>query len=64
MTLEQVHEIIRDILLPRHDADIEREKKTRRKGRPPTAKEVNLEELKAQEAEEYRTGMGASIIII
>ncbi|KZT43117.1 hypothetical protein SISSUDRAFT_1057887 [Sistotremastrum suecicum HHB10207 ss-3] len=57
LTLEQVHHIVRDILLPRHDEEIEREKKTRRKGRPPSAKEVKLEELKAQEAEEYRTGM-------
>jgi len=57
LSLEDLHTIIRDIWLTRFDADIEDEKKSRRKGRPKSVKEQKLEELKLRETEEYRTGM-------
>lgn len=58
LTLEELHQIIREVWLMRFDEELEQEKATRRKGRPKSAKEVKLEELKLREAEEYRTGMG------
>ena len=56
--MEDLHHIIRDIWLTRFDDELEAEKSARRKGRPKSAKEVKLEELKLREAEIYRTGMG------
>ncbi|PPR03211.1 hypothetical protein CVT26_008059 [Gymnopilus dilepis] len=57
LSLEDLHHIIRDIWLTRFDDELEAEKSARRKGRPKSAKEVKLEELKLREAEIYRTGM-------
>ena len=47
-------------ILKQIKAGQERERQERRKGRPPSVKETKLTELKLQEAEEYRTGMGVS----
>ncbi|KAJ3555587.1 hypothetical protein NM688_g2493 [Phlebia brevispora] len=56
LTLPELHSIIRDVWLTRHDAELEEEKKSRRKGRPKSAREENLEAVKLTEAEHYRTG--------
>lgn len=58
LTLDEMHDIIRDVWLTRHDAEIEEEKAARRKGRPKSVKQQKLEDLKLREFEEYRTGMG------
>ena len=60
LTLDELHLIVRDIWLPRHDTDLEQERAKRRKGRPKSTKEMQIEELKIREAEEYRTGFGSS----
>ncbi|KAF9649043.1 hypothetical protein BDM02DRAFT_3114337 [Thelephora ganbajun] len=56
LTLDELHLIVRDIWLPRHDKDLEQERAKRRKGRPKSVAEMQIEELKIREAEEYRTG--------
>lgn len=58
LTLPELHEIVRDVWLTRHDVELEQEKAQRRKGRPPSAKEQKLQEMKVREAEDYRTGIG------
>ena len=58
LTLPELHELVSDVWLTRHDAELEEERAARRKGRPKSAKEQKLEEVKLREAEEYRTGMG------
>lgn len=60
MTLEELHTLVRDVWLARHDPELEQERAARRKGRPPSAREFALEQIKQHEAEEYRTGIGAS----
>lgn len=62
LTLEELHQIIREVWLTRFDQELEQEKATRRKGRPKSAKEIKLEELKLRAVEEYRTGMGKIFI--
>jgi len=57
LSLPELHEIVQRVWLARHDTDIETERATRRKGRPPSAKEVNLVKIKESECEEYRTGL-------
>ncbi|KAI0642171.1 hypothetical protein C8Q79DRAFT_237318 [Trametes meyenii] len=57
LTLEELHFVVRDIWLARHDGEIDAEKAARRKGRPKSAKEMKLEEQKLRETELYRTGM-------
>ncbi|KAG6891558.1 hypothetical protein C0992_004416 [Termitomyces sp. T32_za158] len=57
LTLPELHSIIRDVWLSRFDEELEQEQTARRKGRPKSAKELRLEEIKLREAEEYRTGM-------
>ena len=61
LSLDELHLIVRDIWLPRHDKDLEQERAKRRKGRPKSTKEMQMEELKIREAEEYRTGFGSSL---
>ncbi|SJL03497.1 uncharacterized protein ARMOST_06853 [Armillaria ostoyae] len=56
LTLKELHGLLRDVWLTRHDAELEEEKTLRRKGRPKSVKEVKLEEIKLRESEEYRTG--------
>lgn len=63
ISLENVHGLVTDVWLSRHDADLASEQAQRRKGRPKSAKEMKLEELKLREAEEYRTGLGAYFLI-
>ena len=58
MTLEELHSLIQDLWLTRHDAELEEEQNARRKGLPKSAKESKLEEIKLRDMEEYRTGMG------
>lgn len=58
ISLEELHIIVRDIWLKRHDEDLAQEKAVRRKGRPKTSKQMHLEEVILQEEEEYRTGFG------
>ena len=60
LSLDELHLIVRDIWLPRHNEDLEQERTKRRKGRPKSAKEMQIEELMIREAEEYRTGFGSS----
>lgn len=61
LSLDELHLIVRDIWLTRYDQDLEQERARRRKGRPKSAKETQIEELKVREAEEYRTGFGSSL---
>ena len=63
LSLEELHLIVRDIWLTRCDKDLEQERAKRRKGRPKSAKEMQIEELKVREAEEYRTGFGSSVSV-
>ena len=60
LSLNELHLIVREIWLPRHDKDLETERTKRRKGRPKSTREMQIEELKIREAEEYRTGFGSS----
>ena len=60
LSLDELHLIVREIWLPRHDKDLETERTNRRKGRPKSTREMQIEELKIREAEEYRTGFGSS----
>lgn len=62
LTLEELHDIVKDVWLTRHDVELEAEQAARRKGRPKSTKEAKLEEIKLQEAEEYRTGMGKVLL--
>ncbi|KAH8116284.1 translation machinery-associated protein 16 [Phellopilus nigrolimitatus] len=57
LTLEGLHELIKDVWLTRHDIELEEERKLRRKGRAKSTKEINLENLKLYESEGYRTGI-------
>ncbi|KAH9893475.1 hypothetical protein C8Q73DRAFT_647922 [Cubamyces lactineus] len=57
LSLEELHYIVKDVWLTRHDQELEAEKASRRKGRPKSAKEMKLEEQKLREVELYRTGM-------
>ena len=61
LSLDELHLTVREIWLSRYDKDLEQERAKRRKGRPKSAKEVQIEELKIREAEEYRTGFGSSL---
>ena len=61
LTLDKLHLIVRDIWLSRFDKDLEEERAKRRKGRPKSTKEMQIEDLKVREAEEYRTGFGSSL---
>jgi translation machinery-associated protein 16 len=56
--LPELHELVADVWLTRHDAELEEERAARRKGRPNSTNERKLEEVKLREAEEYRTGIG------
>lgn len=58
LTLEDLHTIVKDVWLTRHDAELEEERAQRRKGRPKSTKEQKIEELKLRELEVYRTGLG------
>ena len=60
LSIDELHDLIQNVWLARHDHALDEEAKSRRKGRPKSAREMNLENQKALEAEEYRTGMGAS----
>jgi translation machinery-associated protein 16 len=58
LALEHIHELIQTVWLTRHDEEIEEEQARRKKNRPPSVKEVRLQNLRAAEVEEYRTGLG------
>jgi translation machinery-associated protein 16 len=57
LSLEELHFIIENVWLKRHDGDLQEEQAARRKGRPKSVKEAKLEELKLKDLEVYRTGM-------
>ncbi|KAG9102922.1 hypothetical protein FRC06_000801, partial [Ceratobasidium sp. 370] len=57
MTLPEIHEIIRTVWLARHDSLLEAERVQRRPGRPQSARELVLLEMKLQDEEAYRTGL-------
>lgn len=57
LSLEELHSLVRDVWLTRHDHDLEEERSARRKGRPKSTKEMKLEEIQLRESEEYRAGM-------
>ena len=63
LNLSELHDLIANVWLTRHDAELEAERAARRKGRPKSTKEQKLEETKLREAEEYRTGMGEIAIL-
>ncbi|KAF5336067.1 hypothetical protein D9611_006409 [Ephemerocybe angulata] len=56
LTLAELHELVRDNWLTRHDDELAAEKAARRPGRPKSKREVELEDEKQLEADEYRTG--------
>ncbi|CAE6454647.1 unnamed protein product [Rhizoctonia solani] len=56
-SLPEIHEIIQSVWLVRHDGPLEAEKASRRPGRPPSARELALLEMKRQDEEVYRTGL-------
>ena len=58
LALEDLHTLVRDVWLTRHDVQLEEERLARRKGRPRSTKEIKLTNLKEAELEEYRTGIG------
>ena len=60
LTLDELHAVVRDVWLTRHDEELEQERVARRKGRPKSTKEAKIEEIQLRETEEYRTGIGAS----
>ncbi|KAI0322811.1 hypothetical protein OF83DRAFT_1048457 [Amylostereum chailletii] len=57
LTLEDIHTLVRDVWLKRHDAELDAERTSRRKGRPKSVKEQKLQEIQLQETDQYRTGM-------
>ncbi|KAG8997780.1 hypothetical protein FRB94_007463 [Tulasnella sp. JGI-2019a] len=57
LSLQEVHEIIRDIWLHRHDNILAEEEAKRRKGQPRSMKSERIYGLMEAEKEEYRTGM-------
>lgn len=57
LSLEELHSVISNVWLTRHDEELEQERAARRKGRPKSTKELKLEEIKLRESEQYRTGM-------
>jgi translation machinery-associated protein 16 len=57
LTLAELHELVQSLWLTRHDQALEEEQSARRKGRPKSSRESQLEEMKWQDAEEYRTGL-------
>ena len=64
LTLPQFHELITDLWLTRHDAAIQHEEATRRKGRPRSAREVALRELKLRDEDEYKSGLGMCVALL
>ncbi|KAJ7760489.1 hypothetical protein B0H16DRAFT_574490 [Mycena metata] len=56
LTLPELHTIA-EAWVARNDAALAEEQGARRKGRPKSAREMRIEELKLREQETYRTGM-------
>lgn len=61
LTLPELHTLIRDVWLTRHDQELQQGRAVRRKGRPKSVREEKLEDIKLIEAEQYRTGIGENI---
>lgn len=57
LTLPEIHEIIQTVWLVRHDSLLKDEQAQRRPGRPQSARELALLEMKLQDEEAYRTGL-------
>jgi hypothetical protein len=64
ISLAQLHKIVTDIWLKRHDEDLRVERESRRAGRPRSAKEDKLLELQLQDREEFRSGLGWSLLFV
>ncbi len=60
LTLEEFHELVTSLWIPRHDEAIKAEETIRRKGRPRSTREDALREQKQRDIEEYRTGLGTT----
>lgn len=58
LSLAELHDLVQDVWLSRHDEELAAEKAARRAGRPKSKREVELEDEKLRESEQYRTGMG------
>ncbi|KAG2048089.1 hypothetical protein BDR06DRAFT_963188, partial [Suillus hirtellus] len=56
-SLEELHSIISNVWLTRHDDELEQERAARPKGRQKSTKELKLDEIKLRISEQYRTGM-------
>jgi translation machinery-associated protein 16 len=61
LTLQELHSLVRDLWLTRHDQELEDERVARRPGRPKSTAEAKLEDIKLRELELYRTGMGTCL---
>ncbi|KAF8758006.1 Translation machinery-associated protein 16 [Rhizoctonia solani] len=57
LSLPEIHDIIQSVWLTRHDGALQAEQSSRRPGRPPSARELALLEMKRQDEEVYRTGL-------
>ncbi|KAH7106013.1 hypothetical protein BKA62DRAFT_612403 [Auriculariales sp. MPI-PUGE-AT-0066] len=57
LPLDELHVLISDVWLARHDTELQTEKAQRRPGRPASMREGQLELIKQSELEEYRTGI-------
>ncbi|KJA23524.1 hypothetical protein HYPSUDRAFT_137688 [Hypholoma sublateritium FD-334 SS-4] len=57
LSLPELHALIADVWLTRHDAALAAEVAARRRGRPKSTAQQKLEDIKLREAEVYRTGM-------
>jgi len=57
ISLSELHELVRDVWLKRHDYELGEERSARRGGRPKSTKQMALEEMMLREADEYKTGL-------
>lgn len=58
LTLPEMHGMVAELWLKRHNEAILGEESARRKGRPPSKREIELKALKIQDEQEYWTGIG------
>jgi translation machinery-associated protein 16 len=61
LSLPELHAVVADAWLPRHNAALAAERAKRRPGRPPSAREAQLDAVREREAEEYRSGLGLPV---
>lgn len=63
LTLAELHELVTNDWLPRHDEGILSEQSSRRKGRPSSKREIELKALKIKEEQDYRAGLGECLLL-